>query len=107
MWGNNEETCPRTREFDPTEDDLFGCIDPEPPVIAQLSCDKTFLAPYCECTSSSCRALGVAYETEQDSKLLLRRVGDRLVGTFQNEIFLNARNLTVPMGRVSFGPAAE
>lgn len=85
-----------------TEEERAACERADAPVIGQASCDATFLWAYCECSAEVCRAQGVEWENELDSRLLVRRVGHRLIGAFQNEIFLNARNLAVPMGRVRF-----
>lgn len=86
-----------------TDEERAACERADAPVIGQASCDAAFLWMYCECSEVGCRAQGVQWESELNSRLLVRRVGDRLIGAFQNEIFVNARNLAVPMGRVSFG----
>jgi hypothetical protein len=90
-----------------SEEERAACERADAPVIGQASCDAAYLWAYCECTEDACRARGVEWESELNSRLLLRRVGDRLLGAFQNEIFLNARNLTVPMGSVSFERSGE
>jgi len=72
------------------------------PVIGQANCDKTFLAGYCACSSSECWARGLFIGEQVSTYLMVRRVGDALVGAFKNEIFLNARNLPVPLGQVRF-----
>jgi hypothetical protein len=105
VYGDHTGNCPTGTEL--SEEEILDCIEPDPPVIAQLSCDKTHLLSYCECNQASCRALGIESDGGLSSQLLLRRVGDGLVGAFQNEIFLNARNLTVPMGQVRFERASE
>lgn len=90
-----------------TLEERRACQRADPPVLAEASCDATFLWPYCECSQEVCRAQGVQWESELSSRLLVRRVGERLIGAFQNEIFLNARRLAVPMGRVRFERASE
>jgi hypothetical protein len=79
----------------------FACFG-DAPVVGEASCDKTALSSYCECTAESCRALDIPDGGASTSSLLVRRIGDRLLGVFQNEVFVNARNLTVPMGQATF-----
>jgi hypothetical protein len=81
--------------------DVTECMQ-QGPVIGQASCDKTFLAGYCVCDSSECWARNLFIGEWQSSYLMVRRVGDSLVGAFKNEIFLNGRNLPVPLGQVRF-----
>lgn len=81
-------------------DELLECLDVGEPV-ASMNCDQLYLCSsgFCSCDESSCRAgdLGVGPST-----LLLRRVGDDLVGLFSNTTFLNARNMKTPLGEVRF-----
>jgi hypothetical protein len=99
LYGEYPNLC--GPDVDPFADDTLSCLG-EPPVIAHASCDKTFLSGYCECRAEGCRAIEVEFGGPTTSSLLVRRVGDGLVGVFQNEIFLNARNLSVPMGQATF-----
>jgi hypothetical protein len=94
--------CPENLEELSGDDRLAvdHCIQ-QGPVIGQASCDKTFLAGQCACSSSECFARGV-FIAEVVSHLMVRRVGDTLVGAFKNAIFPNARNLPVPLGQVRF-----
>jgi hypothetical protein len=85
---------------------VIGCAVPGA-VIAQVSCDQVSMVGYCQCSEESCRAYDAVDDPTLGSSLLVRRAGDGLVGGFQNEIFLNARNLTVPLGRVRFERAPD
>ncbi|HTV19294.1 MAG TPA: hypothetical protein VMG12_11500 [Polyangiaceae bacterium] len=76
--------------------DFTQCIEFGDPV-AYVNCDKVFLCKsndYCTCSAEGCSA------TYTNSRLTVRRVGDELVGVFQNTVFLNDRNLRIPLGEV-------
>jgi hypothetical protein len=76
--------------------DVAGCIEFGEPV-AYVNCDKVFLCrtnDYCTCSEDGCTA------TDSGSRLTVRRVGDELIGVFQNTVFVNERNLRVPLGEV-------
>jgi len=93
-------------DVDLSSPEALACFG-DAPVVGQASCDKTFLSSYCQCTAESCRALDIPDGGVSSSALLVRRVGDRLLGMFQNEIFVNARNLTIPMGQARFTRLAD
>jgi hypothetical protein len=81
---------------DPSNPDPLSCLDVGEPV-TYVNCDKVFLCntnDYCTCTEEGCSA------TYTGSRLTVRRVGDELVGVFQNAVFVNERNLRVPLGEV-------
>jgi hypothetical protein len=75
--------------------DFAECIDFGEPV-AQFNCDKLFLCElnYCTCSEEGCAA------ADTNERLTVRRVGSELVGIFQDTVFVNERNLRVPLGEV-------
>jgi len=85
------------------ESELGQCIEAGQPV-ASINCDKVFLCrnnDYCTCTEEGCAA------TNTNSRLTVRRVGDELVGVFQDAVFVNERNLRVPLGEVRLQRVTE
>jgi hypothetical protein len=68
--------------------------------VATLSCDKVAL---CRVGYCSCDSLGCFSGTQFSASLLhLRRSGDTLVGEIDQNQFLNARGLAVPLGTIRF-----
>jgi hypothetical protein len=65
---------------------------------AQIDCDKLVACnlELCSCAEEGC------YVRQSQSRLQLRRVGDELVGLFENARVKNARGLNVPLGQVRF-----
>jgi hypothetical protein len=65
--------------------------------VAQVNCDQLFMcrSGFCECREGGCGAPSYAFNW-----LNVRRVGDELIGLFENVIFKNARGLNVPLGEV-------
>jgi hypothetical protein len=92
--------------------DLSNCSDTSDPIdcfelgepVASINCDKAFLCStndYCTCSEAGCTA------TDSNSRLTVRRVGDELVGVFQNTVFVNDRNLRTPLGQVRLRRVVE
>jgi hypothetical protein len=88
---------------DASGEEAVTCGEPGP-VLGQVDCDKLFMCEvgnYCYCDADSCSAAG-AIDSGVEQHLLLRRVGDELVGVFQDTRFVNARNLRLPLGEIRF-----
>jgi hypothetical protein len=86
---NDASNCTDPSEFP-------NCLEFGEPV-AYVNCDKAFLcssSDYCACSAEGCSA------ADTGSRLTVRRVGDELVGVFQNAVFANERNLRTPLGEV-------
>jgi hypothetical protein len=97
MWGPVD----LSRCTDPS--DWIDCFDIGEPV-ASINCDKAFLCrtnDYCTCSADGCTA------TDSSSRLTVRRVGDELVGVFQNTVFVNERDLRAPLGEVRLQRSLE
>jgi len=60
----------------------------------------------CECTESAC-AQDVPSRRGTRAKLVVRRDGDTLTGVFSNAVFMNERQLPVPLGTVRFTRVVE
>jgi hypothetical protein len=90
LWGPSD-----TSQCLPDFSNIDTCVDIGEPV-AQVNCDKLTICSngFCECDETGCRA---AFTTAQ---LSLRRVGNELVGLFENLSFKNGRGLNTPIGEV-------
>jgi hypothetical protein len=68
-----------------------------------VDCNKMLLCKIgvCECTDSAC-AYDAATQRGTRAKLVVRRDGDTLTGVFSNAVFMNERELPVPLGTVRF-----
>jgi len=62
---------------------------------------RRLAAESCTCTEEGCAA------TNTNSRLTVRRLGDELVGVFQDAVFVNERNLRVPLGEVRLQRVTE
>jgi hypothetical protein len=73
-----------------------------------VDCNKLFLCKIevCKCTDSAC-ADDVATRRGTRGKLVVRRDGDTLTGVFSNAVFMNERQLPVPLGTVRFTRSVE
>jgi hypothetical protein len=68
--------------------------------LGPVDCNKAFLCedafPRCECWESGCQA------AQAQAELVVRPVGDELVGVIGSGVFLNARNARAPLGAIRF-----
>lgn len=73
-----------------------------------VDCNKMFLCKIevCKCTDSAC-AYDAAILRGTRAKLVVRRDGDTLTGMFSNAVFMNERQLPVPLGAVRFTRVVE
>jgi hypothetical protein len=100
VWGDTSH-C---EELLPT--DLITCEDCdftefdacfEAAELQRVNCDHLFMCreSFCQCTETSCTSARYT-----GNLLKVRRVGDELIGVFENTKFKNARGLNVPLGEV-------
>jgi hypothetical protein len=84
--------------------DENGCeVDPSPlEELGPVDCNKAFLcddaAPRCDCSESGC---SISLATNQ-AELVVRRVGNELVGTIGGAAFLNERHARTSLGTIRF-----
>ncbi len=71
-----------------------------------VDCNKMFLCKIeaCACTDSAC---AVPNRRGTGARLVVRRDGDTLTGIFSNAVFMNERQLPVPLGTVRFTRVVE
>ncbi|HTV22151.1 MAG TPA: hypothetical protein VMG12_25855, partial [Polyangiaceae bacterium] len=94
-------TC--VEDFGALADDDGRCfINRSDATFEQVDCNEYFLCAsrQCDCTESECRYTGA--ERRSWGRLMLRRDGDTLTGTFSNTAVFNPRQLPVPLGTVRF-----
>jgi hypothetical protein len=74
----------------------------------QVDCNKIFLCrTLCECTETKCDFNAYVEGARSLGELRVRRVGDTLIGLFSQSVFMNERQLPVPLGTVRFTRVAE
>lgn len=90
LWGPPDES-----QCLPDLSNLDTCIDVGEP-LAQVNCDQLTMCSsgFCDCDETSCWAAFTA------GQLTLRRVGNELVGLFENIPFKSGRGLNTPIGEV-------
>jgi hypothetical protein len=93
--------CRMVRSPEPVCDEVTGECEFLPLVeLGTVDCNKAFLCddafPRCECSALGCSA------ARDQAELVVRFVGDELVGVIGSGVFLNARHARAPLGTIRF-----